>query len=218
LLARGSRFRVEAETVRDVALAVSGLLNPAVGGPSVCPPAPEFLFKPPDSYGPKTWNVAEGADRYRRALYTFRFRSVPYPALQAFDAPTGEFACVRRLRSNTPLQALVTLNEPVFMDCARALARRTLAEGGSNDTERLRYAFITCTARAPDVEEASLLSSLLERQRQRFESGELKPWDLAAEDPEHPPSLPKDVAPAALAAWTAVSRVLLNLDETISRQ
>ena len=115
--------------MRDVALAASGLLNPALGGPSVFPPAPEFLFQPPASYGPKPWPAAAETDRYRRALYTFRFRSVPYPMLQTFDAPHGELACVRRVRSNTPLQALVTLNEPVFLDCARALARRTLAEG-----------------------------------------------------------------------------------------
>ena len=105
LLARGSRYRLEAEGVRDVALAASGLLDPELGGPSVCPPAPEFLFLPPASYGPKPWPLATGANRYRRAIYTFRFRSVPYPMLQAFDAPPGEGACVRRVRSNTPLQA-----------------------------------------------------------------------------------------------------------------
>ena len=122
LQARGPRYRVDAENVRDVALAASGLLNPAVGGPSVFPPAPEFLFQPPASYGPKTWNVDTGPDRFRRALYTFRFRSVPYPMLQTFDAPIGEIACARRARSNTPLQALTTLNEPLFVECARALA------------------------------------------------------------------------------------------------
>ena len=97
LLARGPRYRVDAEIVRDVALAASGLLNPTVGGPSVFPPAPEFLFQPPASYGPKTWIVDTGPDRYRRALYTFRFRSVPYPMLQTFDAPIGEVACARRV-------------------------------------------------------------------------------------------------------------------------
>jgi hypothetical protein len=107
---------VDAEVVRDIALAASGLLNPKLGGPSVYPPAPAFLFEPPVSYGPKPWPEAKvgDPDRYRRALYTFRYRSLPYPALQAFDAPVGDFACVRRARTNTPLQALTTLNEPVF--------------------------------------------------------------------------------------------------------
>ena len=104
LLARGPRFRVDAEIVRDIALAASGLLDPKLGGPSVFPPAPEFLFQPPASYGPKVWNEATGPDRYRRAVYTFRYRSVPYPCSQTFDAPNGDFACVRRLRSNTPLR------------------------------------------------------------------------------------------------------------------
>ena len=98
LLARGPRFRVDAEIVRDIALAASGLLDPEIGGPSVFPPAPAFLFQPPTSYGPKVWNEATGPERYRRALYTFRYRSVPYPMLQAFDAPNGDFACVRRTR------------------------------------------------------------------------------------------------------------------------
>ncbi len=120
--------------VRDIALAASGLLNPKVGGPSVFPPLPAFLFQPPASYGPKIWPEETGPDRYRRALYTFRFRSVPYPMLQTFDAPNGDFACVRRSRSNTPLQALMTLNEPVFLECARALALRTLADGGRPTT------------------------------------------------------------------------------------
>jgi hypothetical protein len=126
LLARAPRLRVEAEVVRDIALAASGLLNPKVGGPSVYPPAPGFLFEPPASYGPKNWYEDKDEDRYRRALYTFRFRSVPYPMLQTFDAPNGDFSCVRRARSNTPLQALVTLNEPLFLESARALALRTL--------------------------------------------------------------------------------------------
>src|SRR6185436_4683809 len=108
LLARAPRLRVEGEIVRDIALATSGLLNPQIGGRSVFPPAPDFLFQPPASYGPKTWKEDTGPERYRRGLYVFRFRSVPYPMLQTFDAPNGDFSCVRRLRSNTPLQALVS--------------------------------------------------------------------------------------------------------------
>src|SRR6185369_9324947 len=99
LLARGPRFRVDGEIVRDIQLAASGLLNPIVGGPSVFPPAPDFLFVPPASFKPKPWKESAGETRNRRALYTFRYRSVPYPMLQVFDAPNGEFSCVRRVRS-----------------------------------------------------------------------------------------------------------------------
>jgi hypothetical protein len=218
LLARGARFRMEAEAVRDVALAASGLLNPKLGGPPAYPPAPEFLFVPPASYGPKTWNESEGAERYRRALYTFRFRSVPYPALEAFDAPNGDVSCVRRVRSNTPLQALTTLNEPLFLECARALALKTLREGGSTDADRLAYAFRRCTARGPDDKESAVLLALLAEQVERFSVAHAKPWDLAANDPANPPTLPEGITPAEAAAWTAVSRVLLNLDETITRE
>jgi hypothetical protein len=124
---------VDAEIVRDIALAASGLLNAKVGGPSVFPPAPAFLFAPPASYGPKAWKESTDAGRYRRALYTFRYRSVPYPMLQTFDAPNGEMSCVRRARSNTPLQALTTLNEPLFVESAQALAARTLKEAGATE-------------------------------------------------------------------------------------
>jgi hypothetical protein len=218
LLARGPRFRVDAEIARDIALAASGLLEERIGGPSVCPPAPEFLFQPPTSYGPKVWIEATGHDRYRRALYTFRYRSVPYPALQAFDAPNGDFACVRRARSNTPLQALATLNEPIFMECARALALRTLNEGGSSDAERVVYAFRRSLARPPSEIETTTLLDLLGRQTKRFEQAGAVPWTLAANDPNKPPQLPADASAAQLAGWTALARVVLNLDETITKE
>ncbi|MGH9837872.1 MAG: DUF1553 domain-containing protein, partial [Blastocatellia bacterium] len=141
LLARGSRLRVDAEIVRDLALASSGLLNPKIGGPSLYPPIPEFLLLPPVSYGTKVWREEKGENRYRRAIYTHRYRSVPYPVLQAFDAPGGDVSCVRRARSNTPLQALATLNEALFVESARALALKTLQEGGATDAARLRFAF-----------------------------------------------------------------------------
>jgi hypothetical protein len=217
LLARGPRSRVDAELVRDIALAASGVLDSKIGGPSVCPPAPAFLFQPPTSYGPKVWNEAAGPERYRRALYTFRYRSVPYPMLQAFDAPNGDFACVRRTRSNTPLQALTTLNEPIYLDCARALALRTLSEGGSTDADRLIYAFRRCLARRPSEPETTTLLDLLDRQARRFARPEAAPWALAAGDPAKPPPLPAGATAPQLAAWTAVSRVLLNLDETITK-
>jgi hypothetical protein len=218
LLARGSRFRVDAEIVRDIALAASGLLNSEVGGPSVYSPAPEFLFVPPASYGPKIWNEETGPERYRRALYTFRYRSVPYPMLQNFDAPNGDISCVRRARSNTPLQALTTLNEPLFIESAQALARKTLREGGATDMQRLSYAFRRCLARRPTELEAAELLRLLNKQKQRLAGGWLSALDLTGLDAPRPLKLPPGVTPVQLAAWTAVSRVLLNLDETITKE
>jgi len=222
LLARGPRYRVDAEAVRDIALAASGLLNPKVGGPSVYPPAPEFLFLPPSSYGPKPWHTELGADRYRRGMYTFRYRSVPYPAFQNFDAPNGEIACARRARSNTPLQALTTLNEPLFLECARALAMKTLAEGGATDAERLAYAVERCVAREPEIDELTVLQEFLDQQRQRFTQEGVDPWPLLAEDEKAKQALAAKFASgnkaAEVAAWTALARVVLNLDETITKE
>ncbi len=193
LLGRGPRFRVDGEVLRDIALAASGLLNPKVGGPSVYPPAPAALFVPPASYGPKVWKEETGDDRYRRALYTFRYRSVPYPALEAFDTPNGDVSCVRRTRSNTPIQALTLMNEPLFVECARALGAKAQAEGGATDAERVTYAFRRCTGRTPSEKEAGVLLDFLARQKDRLKE------------------LPGG-------AWTAVARVLLNLDETITKE
>jgi YD repeat-containing protein len=218
LLARGPRFRVEGEVVRDIALAAGGLLNPKLGGPPVYPPAPEFLFKPPASYGPKTWVEDKGEDRYRRALYTFRFRSVPYPVLTNFDTPNGDASCVRRARSNTPLQALTTLNEPLFLECARGLAQKTLADGGATDRDRATYAFRRCTGRTPAAKELDVLLGFLAKQTEKFSAPDAKPWELAANDPVKPPTLPKGVTPAQAAACTALARLLLNLDETITKE
>lgn len=207
LLARGPRVRVEGEIVRDIALAASGLLNEHVGGPSVYPPAPDFLFQPPVSYGPKNWHTEKGADRYRRALYTFRYRSVPYPMLQNFDTPNGDASCVRRTRSNTPLQALTTLNEPLFLETARALARKAIAEGGKTEDQRITYAFRRCLSRRPTLAERTELQKLLESQTQRFKDGKLDAAGMTGGE-----SNPE------LAGWTAVARVLLNLDETITKE
>ena len=218
LLARGPRFRVDAELVRDIALSASGLLNAKIGGPSVYPNAPEFLFLPPASYGPKVWDFAAGPACYRRALYTFQFRSVPYPSLQTFDAPDASVSCVRRARANTPLQALTTLNEPLFVECAKALALQTVREGGETNAERLTYAFRQCVSRRPTSAEQKVLTKLLTQQTARFDNGELDPWLLAAIDVEKKPKLPAGTTPAQLAGWTAVSRVLLNLDETITKE
>jgi hypothetical protein len=218
LLARGPRFRVEAEVVRDVALAASGLLNPKLGGPSVFPPLPKFMTLPPVSYGPKVWDEATGPDRYRRGLYTFRYRSLPYPALQVFDAPNGDFACVRRSRSNTPLQALTVLNEPIFLECARALGLRALTEGGKTDAERLTYAFRRCVARKPSTEESRELLALLGKEKERFAKSATKSREVTGDDASAATKLPQGTTQADLAAWTLVARVLLNLDETVSKE
>jgi hypothetical protein len=218
LLARGPRFRVEAEAVRDIALAASGLLNEKVGGAPVYPPAPEFLFLPPASYGPKVWREEKGAERYRRAIYTFRFRSVPYPVLTTFDAPNGEFACVRRVRSNTPLQALATLNEPLFVECARSLALLTLQKGGETDTKRLHFAFRRCTGRLPDADESATLFVLLGKQLARFSENTELARQMALNGEDGAISAPEGVSPPQLAAWTSLCRVLLNLDEVITKQ
>jgi hypothetical protein len=216
LLARGARFRVEGETVRDIALAASGLLNPAVGGPSVHPPAPAFLFEPPASYGPKPWPTATGPDQYRRGLYVFRFRSVPHPALQVFDTPPGDAPCTGRQRSNTPLQSLTTLNEPMFLEAARALAAHTLQAGGADDDARITHAFRRCATRTPDAEELATLRGFLDTQRDRIARGELDPaaillaGDALAAEPAHRHD-------PEWAAWTLLARVLLNLDDTLTR-
>ena len=218
LLARGPRFRVEGEIVRDIALSVSGLMNPTLGGRAVYPPAPEFLFQPPASYGPKTWRVETGSDRYRRSLYTFRFRSIPNPVLQAFDAPNGDAACVRRLRSNTPLQALTSLNEPQFVEAAQALARKSVNEGGKTDDQRIAFAFRQVLSRLPQAEELKALRRLLNQQRARIAEGWLNAAEMAVGKSEPVTGLPSGVTPATLAAHTAVARALLNLDETITKE
>ena len=219
-LSRGPRFRMDAELIRDTALAASGLLTDTIGGPPVYPPAPKFLFQPPASYGPKTWNYDLGADKYRRGLYTFRFRSVPYPVFTVFDAPSGTSACTRRSRSNTPLQALTTLNEPLYVECARALAATTLQYGGNSDRERLEFAFRRCETRQPLDHESELLLNFLNESRQRFALNEQKDQarKLAGVDGHDERDSETGTAPAELAAWTATCRVILNLDETITKE
>jgi mono/diheme cytochrome c family protein len=217
-LARAPRLRVEGEIVRDIVLAASGLLNPKVGGASVFTPSPEFLYLPPASYGPKNWYEDKGENRYRRGLYTFRYRSVPYPMLQTFDVPNGDISCVRRARSNTPLQALTTLNETTFLEAARALALKTIKEGGMTDAQKIAFAFRRVLSRKPTAQETGELLALMKRQQERFTAGELNPWNLATNDPDKPFLLPKGVTMEQLAAWTAVARVVLNLDEAITKE
>jgi hypothetical protein len=213
LLARGPRTRVDAEIIRDIALSAGGLLDERVGGASVYPPIPDGVMAL--GYGaPMTWET-KAKDRYRRAMYTFVKRSVPYPSLQVFDAPTGESPCPRRIRSNTPLQALTTLNDPVFVEAAQAMALRIWNQGGNNDRARINYAFELCTGRKPRPREAATISSLLRDENDFFESRTARAVQVASPDPKNPPA---DVNLHKVAAWTMVSRVLLNLDETITKQ
>jgi hypothetical protein len=214
LLARGPRFRVDAEVVRDIALHASGLLDAQVGGPSVFPTAPAFLFLPPNSYGEKSWVPSTGGQQYRRGLYTFRYRSTPYPAYAAFDACTGETACVRRPRSNTPLQSLTLLNEPVFMACARALGQRSLSAPVADDAERIDWLLQTCLARCATADEKVTLSTFLTEQLRQFTDKVSAAHELMGSAST---GLPRTEV-ARQAAWTALARVVLNLDETITKQ
>ncbi|MEN8680772.1 MAG: DUF1553 domain-containing protein, partial [Akkermansiaceae bacterium] len=207
LLARGPRTRVPAEVLRDIQLSTSGLINLEIGGRCVFPPAPEFLFQKPVSYGPKTWDVETDSQRYRRALYTFRFRSVPYPMLAVFDAATGDAACVRRTTSTTPLQALTTLNESMSVEAAVALGARILQTS-------IADAFEHCTSRPPDAAELSVLTQLFESQKTAFTSKSAQ--ELIAT--YQPLTLdPSSQDPVQLAAATSVAQALLNLDETMTK-
>jgi hypothetical protein len=216
LLSRGPRFRAEAEVVRDIALSSSGLLHEKIGGPSIFPPVPQSMFAQ-SFLKIDFWKTATGDERYRRSLYTFRRRSMPDPVLSSFDAPNGDFACVRRVRSNTPLSALASLNEPVFVEAARALAMRVLKEGGSTDEDRAQYAFRLCTSRLPKNAEVKEMLSLLKSREEKLADGWLAPKEIAFENADEMNQLPKGTTPKEAAAWTIVARVLLNLDETISK-
>ncbi len=215
-LARGPRFRAEAEVVRDIALSVSGLIAQKLGGPGVIPPVPQNVLDYNYTY-PGYWKPAEGPDRYRRAVYVFRKRSMPDPVLTNFDGPNADFACARRVRSNTPLAALTTLNEPVFNEAARALALRILREGGPTDADRAGYAFLLCTSRTPTPVERDAVLALLNSRRQRLADGWLNVREVATGDPTKLPDLPANTTPQDAAAWALAARVLLNLDETITK-
>ncbi len=218
LLARGPRFRVEGEIVRDIALSASGLINLKMGGRSVMPPAPAFLFVAPASYAPFPWIDETGPEKYRRAVYTYRRRSTPYPFLQTFDTPEGNTSCVRRARSNTPLQALMTLNESLAMESAQALGRKTLEAGGKSDQEKITYAVRRTLSRPPDEAELKTLIDLLNKQRERLKFGTQSALEIAAGKGAKAASVPKEFDVKELAAYTIVARVLLNLDETITKE
>jgi len=216
LLARGPRFRAEAEVIRDIALHTSGLLTEKLGGPSIYPSLPESFFAL--SYSAiDFWKTATGPERYRRSLYVFRRRGMPDPVMASFDAPTGETACVRRERSNTPLAALASLNEPLFVEAAQALALRVLREGGADDAARAAFAFRLCTARPAQPEEIEDLLALLNSRRARLAEGWLPAREIAFGDAAKLPPLPAGTTPNDAAAWTIAARVLLNLDETLTK-
>ncbi len=215
-LARGPRFRSDAEVVRDIALSVSGLIHHKLGGPSVIPPVPQSVLDYNYTY-PSYWKAAEGPDRYRRGVYGFRKRSMPDPVASAFDAPNADFSCAKRVRSNTPLAALTGLNETIFVEAARGLALRVLRESGEEDTERIEHAYRLCVSRKPTEKETAVLLKLLASQRQRISEGWLNPREITTGDSGTLPELPKNSTPQDAAAWTIVSRVLLNLDETITK-
>jgi hypothetical protein len=218
LLARGPRFRLQAEMIRDASLAAGGLLVRAVGGPSVRPYQPEGLWEEVafgiKTYGAQEYHQDHGDALYRRSMYTFWKRSCPPPSLVTFDAPDRETCVVRRERTNTPLQALVLLNDPIYVEAARGIAERTMKEGGHSDSDRLQYAFRIVTGRQPtEAETAVLMEELRERltaftadsqtARRLLSIGESK-TDASLETEE-------------LAAWTMVARLILNLDEAITK-
>jgi hypothetical protein len=216
-LTRGPRFRCDAETVRDMVLSISGLMHHKLGGPSVIPPVPQNVLDYNYVY-PGYWKAAEGPERYRRALYMFRKRSMPDPVLSSFDAPNGDAACARRIRSNTPLAALTGLNEPIFVEAANGFAMRILRESPASDLERIEKAYKIATSRSATAEEKSQLIKFIEQQRKRLADGWLNPREILTGDPGKLKELPQGTTPQDAAAWTLAARVLLNLDETLSKQ
>jgi len=214
LLARGPRFRLSAEVLRDQAMQISGLLSPKMYGPPVKPPQPSIGLSAAFGSG-IDWQTSAGDDKYRRGIYTTWRRSNPYPSMATFDAPNREVCTVRRGRTNTPLQALVTLNDPVYIEAAQALARRIVADGGATTSDRARYGFRLTLSRPPHEAELSRLVSLYEQSLAKF-SQDAEDAKRMANDPLGAP--PKGANIAELAAWTVVGNVLLNLDETLMKR
>jgi len=212
-LARQSRFRLDAELVRDNALAVSGLLSSKIGGPSVKP------YQPAGYWGylnfPKReWTNDQGESQYRRGLYTFWQRTFLQPSLKAFDAPTREECTVVRTRSNTPLQSLVLLNDPTYVEAARVLAARIVKEGGAKPAERIDWAYRQALSRPPTAAETKLLTALYQKHHDEYVADAAAARQVLKVGYAPPPS---DIDAAELAAWTSVARVILNLHETITR-
>jgi hypothetical protein len=208
-LARQNSLRVSAEMVRDMGLAVSGLLHSRLGGPSVKPPQPERVTM--EAFGRNDWKPSPAPDRYRRGLYTFIIRTAPFAQSATFDAPNPNQICTRRIRSNTPLQALVLLNDPVFYEMAQSLAVRVLRLQGWSDEDRMDYAFRLCLARRPSPAERERLFQYLDEQQK------LLATDAASVEKILGTWGDEKLDPTSQAAWTNLSSVLLNLHEFITR-
>lgn len=220
LLARGPRFRLQAEFIRDQALAVSGLLNGEVGGKSVSPYQPAGLWEELMSradganWTAQSYRQSKGNDLYRRTMYTFWKRTCPPPSLATLDAPDRETCVVRRSRTNTPLQALVLMNDPTYVEAARKFAERIILEGGANTDDRLKFAFRTVTGRPIQERELTILSKTFDKQLERFtkDTDGAKKLLTVGESPRS-----EKIPPAELAAWTMLANTLLNLDEVLTR-
>jgi len=202
LIARGPRYRMEAEMVRDAVLDASGLLSPKIGGPSVFPPQPAGIWDMP--YNDDVYQVSDGEDRYRRGIYTFARRSAPYPTQINFDAPSREICTVRRTRTNTPLQALNLLNDEAFWEAAHAMAARLAKEGGSDARSRIDYGYVLATGRHAKPDELNYLAKYQADEQARF-AAHMDEAKKVGGDPVN-------------ASWTMVANVLLNLDETITKE
>jgi hypothetical protein len=214
LLARGPRFRLPAEVVRDNALAIGGLLVRKIGGPSIKPYQPAGLWEELAGQGREgPYLQDKGAKLYGRSLYVYRKRTVPHPAMTTFDAPSHEICQVKRPRTNTPLQALLLLNDVTYIEAARQLAQLALDQGGSSPEERIAFAFRRALARLPTPRELAVLRRGLERYRKDFEADK----NAAVKLIRHGESQPDpQIDPVVLAAYTATASVILNLDETIT--
>jgi hypothetical protein len=214
LLARQARFRIDAEMVRDNALAISGLLARKIGGPSVKPYQPAGYWALLN-FPKREWQKDQGESVYRRGLYTYWCRTFPHPSLVAFDAPSREECTVERPRSNTPLQALVLLNDPIYVEAARALAERMIREASGGGVEpRIHFAYRQAVGRKAQPGEVKLLENLYQQHLEQYRAD--RP---AAEALLHVGDrpVPKELDPVELAAWMSVARVVLNLHETITR-
>src|SRR5215510_10807711 len=209
LLARQSRLRLPAELIRDEALYASGLLNLAIGGKSVRPPQPKGVAELSYNNSVK-WEESAGADRYRRGLYILYQRTTPYPQLMNFDAPGANISCTRRQRSDTPLQALNLLNDPVFFEAAQGLAYRVMRESQGGFRDRLSYAYGLTLGRAPRASETERMGKFYDQEINRLRDEKT----VAALFPSRLEGVPQSDA----AAWVELSRVLLNLDEFITRE
>jgi hypothetical protein len=218
LLARGPRYRLPAETIRDNALAVSGLLNAEIGGHSVLPYQPPGLWEEMafgDGFSMQEYVQSHGKDLYRRSMYTLWKRTVPPAAMATFDAPDREKCVARRAVTNTPLQALITLNDPTYVEAARAMAQRTMREGGRNANSRIVYAFRLALARKPSGREMNVLRDLLSQQLINYRKDRKAATELLRVGES---AVDDKIDHAELAAWTMVASAILNLDETITKE